>query len=282
MAASYYEMLEVAPTAPLDEIKKAFRREIAKYHPDKVQHLGREFQEIAAVKAAALTQAYKTLCDDSLRAEYDADLAGGPGSGTREPGSGRRGADAERWRAPAPEAPAAEAARRTARPATVDPERQSGGASFTAERAGASDLVSKAALARFRQVIGAEFSQCDETRVQGFDIACAPPKGRFFGKVPPRILARVVPQVDAGAVAETWGLAVRMPRDKDGRDVCIFLMGPAVAPAGELARAIAEERRKPVAHKLFLVPINTRSWAAHIPSDAPAAVKSLVERLKSL
>ena len=52
--ASYYEMLDVVPTAPADEIKRAFRREIAKYHPDKVQHLGREFQEIAAAKAAAV------------------------------------------------------------------------------------------------------------------------------------------------------------------------------------------------------------------------------------
>ena len=34
--------------APADEIKKAFRREIARYHPDKVQHLGQEFQEMAA------------------------------------------------------------------------------------------------------------------------------------------------------------------------------------------------------------------------------------------
>ena len=75
--ASYYEMLDVAPTAPADEIKRAFRREIAKYHPDKVQHLGREFQEIAAVKAAELTQAYKTLSDESLRADYDAQLKAG-------------------------------------------------------------------------------------------------------------------------------------------------------------------------------------------------------------
>ena len=60
---TYYELLEVAPDAPADEIKRAFRREIAKYHPDKVQHLGKEFQDIAASKAAELTQAYKTLSD---------------------------------------------------------------------------------------------------------------------------------------------------------------------------------------------------------------------------
>ena len=67
-------MLDVVRTAPADEIKRAFRPKSPKYHPDKVQHLGREFQEIAAVKAAELTQAYKTLSDESLRADYDAQL----------------------------------------------------------------------------------------------------------------------------------------------------------------------------------------------------------------
>ena len=56
-----YELLEVAPTASPTEIKQAFRRAIAKYHPDKVQHLGVELQEIAAVRAAEITQAYRTL-----------------------------------------------------------------------------------------------------------------------------------------------------------------------------------------------------------------------------
>ena len=68
MAKTYYELLDVPPTASADEIKRAFRREIAKYHPDKVQHLGEEFQEIAATKAAELTRAYKTLTDSGARA----------------------------------------------------------------------------------------------------------------------------------------------------------------------------------------------------------------------
>ena len=58
---SYYDLLEVPGGAAEDEIKRAFRREIAKCHPDEVQHLGREFQDMAAAKTAALTQAYRTL-----------------------------------------------------------------------------------------------------------------------------------------------------------------------------------------------------------------------------
>jgi len=274
MAMSYYELLGVSPSAPLDEIKKAFRREIAKYHPDKVQHLGREFQEIAAVKAAELTQAYKTLSDETRRAEYDAGLASG--SGSRDSGAGVRDGGTERWRAPAPNS-----SRSDARPATATADRPATGGASTADRVGVSDLLRKAALARFRQAISGEFGRCDETPGQGFDLACAPPKGRFWSKAQPRILARIVAQVDAAAVAETWGLAARLPRAKEEREVCVFLMGPAVAPAGELARAIAGERRKPAGLKLFLVPVNTRSWAAHIPADAPAVVKALVTRLKS-
>ena len=68
---NYYDMLSVARDAPADEIKKAFRREIARYHPDKVQHLGQEFQEMASGIAADLTEAYRILMDPELRGRYD-------------------------------------------------------------------------------------------------------------------------------------------------------------------------------------------------------------------
>jgi DnaJ like chaperone protein len=58
---NYYELLEIAASAPADEVKRAFRAQIARYHPDKVQHLGKEFQSIAADRAAELTEAYRIL-----------------------------------------------------------------------------------------------------------------------------------------------------------------------------------------------------------------------------
>ena len=79
---THYELLGVEPNADADTIKKAFRREIARYHPDKVIHLGAEFQEMAATRAAELTVAYKTLTDADARAEYDASV----GVGTVAPG----------------------------------------------------------------------------------------------------------------------------------------------------------------------------------------------------
>ena len=67
----YYQLLEIPPTAPADEVKRAFRLQIARYHPDKVQHLGKEFQAMAAERAAELTEAYRILSDEGRRAEYD-------------------------------------------------------------------------------------------------------------------------------------------------------------------------------------------------------------------
>lgn len=56
-----FKILGVEPGAPPDEIKAAYRRAVAKYHPDKVTHLGKEFQELAHRKLVAIQRAYETL-----------------------------------------------------------------------------------------------------------------------------------------------------------------------------------------------------------------------------
>jgi uncharacterized membrane protein YkvA (DUF1232 family) len=56
-----YALLEVAPGASPEELKSAYRRAVARYHPDKVAHLGREFQELAHRKLLAIQQAYEAL-----------------------------------------------------------------------------------------------------------------------------------------------------------------------------------------------------------------------------
>lgn len=56
-----YAILGIAPGATQAEIKAAYRRLIVQYHPDKVQHLGKDFQELAEARFKAIQQAYNQL-----------------------------------------------------------------------------------------------------------------------------------------------------------------------------------------------------------------------------
>ena len=58
-------------------------------------------------------------------------------------------------------------------------------------------------------------------------------------------------------------------------------MGTSLAPAGELAGEIADQRRKSRGARLTLIPVDARVWDAHMPLDAPPIAKSLLTRLKS-
>ena len=59
-----YKILEVSPSATDDEIKKAYRKMAVKYHPDKVQHLGKDFQKMAEEKFKILNDAYQKVKEE--------------------------------------------------------------------------------------------------------------------------------------------------------------------------------------------------------------------------
>lgn len=69
---NHYELLNVAPTATVEEIEKAFRQLSVKYHPD------RDKTPIGAAIFRQLGEAHKTLTDPAKRADYDARLNAGP------------------------------------------------------------------------------------------------------------------------------------------------------------------------------------------------------------
>jgi DnaJ-domain-containing protein 1 len=56
-----YAELGVQPNATEVEVKSAYKAMMALYHPDRVQHLGPELQEVAKRKAQALNRAYELL-----------------------------------------------------------------------------------------------------------------------------------------------------------------------------------------------------------------------------
>ena len=59
--ADPYEILGIESGASKADIKAAFKRLAFQYHPDKVQHLGKEFQELAHKKFIAIQNAYDVL-----------------------------------------------------------------------------------------------------------------------------------------------------------------------------------------------------------------------------
>ena len=58
---SAYKILEISKNATNDELKKAYRKMAAKFHPDKVHHLGEEFQKMAEEKFKKLNDAYTQI-----------------------------------------------------------------------------------------------------------------------------------------------------------------------------------------------------------------------------
>ena len=58
----YASVLQLPTNVTRDNIKTAYREQLMKYHPDRVQHLGREFQEMAEEKTKLITEAYTFFC----------------------------------------------------------------------------------------------------------------------------------------------------------------------------------------------------------------------------
>jgi DnaJ-domain-containing protein 1 len=56
----WFEVLEVAPAASLEEIKAAYRSKISSYHPDRVASLGWEFRKLAEERSKMINEAYST------------------------------------------------------------------------------------------------------------------------------------------------------------------------------------------------------------------------------
>jgi len=269
----FYELLGVPPTASPDDVKKAFRAQIAKYHPDKVHHLGKEFQDMAAERAAELTEAYRILSHETLRGEYDRARQTDGVAPPPAPAAARR----EEAPAPAPAAPAPQEA----------PPPESGGGNhaggqFKQERASRDEFVRQATVGRVKQAIAATIGDgYDASSAQGFDLSYTP-KPKLFGRGKgPRLLGRFVGRVDGPSVTEAWNRAGQL-NAPSSEEICVLLMGSGMAPRRELEDAITQQRRKPArGAKVTLIPVDMRDWDAHIPTDAPAVAKTLLIRLRT-
>lgn len=268
MLRSYYELLEIATTAPAEEVKRAFRRQIARYHPDKVQHLGEEFQRIAAERAMAITEAYRILSDPEQRAAYD--LSCEHPDSQPEAGAGSS-ADGGPDASPAPPTGGV----------TVDPPADGRSARFAAEHRRTQQFVRDAALARLRQALASIEGGYVESAGRGFDLVYLP-KASLFGHVShPAVFGRFVPCVDEAAIARAWQGACEWSGAAH-RERCVFLLGPTVAPKRELGEAIQRQRARSGGRaRVTLIGVDARDWTAHVPIGAPPLVQRVLHRLRA-
>jgi hypothetical protein len=58
----WWEVLETSERATLEEVKAAYRAKVRKYHPDRVNDLATEFQDLADRKMKEINQAYELAC----------------------------------------------------------------------------------------------------------------------------------------------------------------------------------------------------------------------------
>jgi uncharacterized membrane protein YkvA (DUF1232 family) len=56
-----YQILGISRKASQQEIKQAYKQLAGKYHPDKVAHLGREFQKLAEQRFKEIQEAFEAL-----------------------------------------------------------------------------------------------------------------------------------------------------------------------------------------------------------------------------
>lgn len=75
-ANNFYEVIDVPPTAGVNEIKEAYYSLARRYHPDRF-HLksGTRLHDQISSAFARITQAYETLMDTNARSTYDATMA---------------------------------------------------------------------------------------------------------------------------------------------------------------------------------------------------------------
>jgi DnaJ-domain-containing protein 1 len=77
---SHYEILGVPSEATADEIKRAYRQQVAHYHPDHYANASSAEQSYASERMQRINQAYDTLSDTRKRTIYDLQQPGRPRS----------------------------------------------------------------------------------------------------------------------------------------------------------------------------------------------------------
>jgi hypothetical protein len=278
LVKTHYQLLGLEQDADPDAIKKAFRREIARYHPDKVIHLGAEFQEMAATRAAELTVAYKTLTDPALREEYDGSIAAGmPPAHTPQP--------------PPKPAPVSTPAEEASQPPSLDdirdeppPAPTGSKGRFAAERANRDQILKRAIAERVLGIVEDLYGKLKTPPVRGFDLTMVPvAKPRFLGTPPPRVLVKVVDAADGPAITEAYNAASRAGVHSGKSPVVVLLFSRSIAPQHEVSKANeanARHAKTPDApEEVAVVIVDASDWSCRLPPNCSPAVHKLTDQI---
>lgn len=273
---THYELLGLAPQADADAIKKAFRREIARYHPDKVIHLGPEFQEMASARAAELTVAYTTLSDAAKRAEYDAGLSAPPPQAAWAPAAP----------APPPAAPAAAYPSGEFRPPTIDEIKTPpiSKSRFESEQKDRDQILRRAISARVRATVEEMYGTVETPSARGFDLVMVPvAKPRFLGSPPPRVLVQIVDLADSAALTDAGAAATRAKVHAGKSPVIVLVFARRIGAASDLSKAwdaLARQRKAPDGpDDLAVVVVDVADWSCRLPPDSSAAARKLADKI---
>jgi curved DNA-binding protein CbpA len=269
---THYDLLGLDPSADADAIKKAFRREIARYHPDKVIHLGAEFQEMAATRAAELTVAYKTLTDPALREEYDAGILAHAPAHAPQPAPSPSAQESSPQPAPQPE--------------RATPTSKGNASRFAAERADRDQILKRAVVTRVFGIVETLYGKCETPALRGFDLAIVPQaRPRFLGAPPPRVFIKIVETADAQAVTESFAAASRSGLHAGKSPVVVLLFARTLSPQTEISKAneVNARLRKSAdgPEEVAVVLVDIADWTCRLPPNCSAAVHKLTDQICS-
>jgi DnaJ-like protein len=264
------ELLGIALPASTDEVKRAYRRQISRYHPDKVHHLGEEFQVLAAAKSAQLTEVYQRLMESN---GSDAAAEALPTPAGTSDGSGvgpiNRSRDESSSTARGTDATAAGAVPRHANRMST----------WQAVAVGCPSLILTAAVDRLTQSVRWTLPRVEECTVAGFSLAWrtrADWRGLFRRRPSEGVLLRT-PSDAVAAGRQRARIRNLLPGVEGAIVIFDLVVGPATEPYDPAGPRAAQSRPEP---DVFAVTLDAMSWKAQVPPQAPEIVHLILARLR--
>ncbi|HWW87025.1 MAG TPA: J domain-containing protein [Vicinamibacterales bacterium] len=249
-------LLGITLPATAEEIKRAYHRQISRYHPDKVHHLGEEFRALAAEKAARITDAYQRLLQSTLEttAEAGSDAAtteARPQAAGQQPAAQQTGDHAPSWKAVAMSGPS---------------------------------LVLDAAVERLTRSVVAICPRLEEVEISGYAFAGRSRtdwRERLRRRPADCVLVRM--PLDGAAAARKQAPTVRSLLPGVEGPIVIFEVVLDSASGGN-SDSGADVRRKGAPRNepgVFTVKVDARNWVAQVPSEVPEFAHKILARLRS-